>query len=508
MNRIIVVSLVAASVLFSIAACNNSGNKTADSKSDKKESKAVSTPDKLVHPDWTKSANIYEVNIRQYTQSGTFKEFETHLPRLKKMGVDILWLMPIFEIGKKFRKATAKTLVEEIKDPKEREKYLGSYYGIKNYMAVNPEFGTMDDFKHLVDKIHELGMHVILDIAANHTAWDNDWITAHPDYYTQINKDSLPWDKELMKKHPEYFKEIAKLGITYPISPDVTDWWDTADLNYDSKELRHAMTDVFKFWVEKYGIDGYRCDVAGFVPTDFWENLRTSLDSIKPIFMLAEAEEPAHHNRAFDASYAWEVHHILNKVAKGEDKISAIDNYLKRDAKRFPKDAVRMMFITNHDENSWNGTVAERMGDANKAMAVLTYTLPGMPLIYSGQEVGLNKRLLFFEKDQIDWNTDTSLISFYTKLNQLKTNNSALWNAQYGAALKRISTNDDDKIYAFERKNDKNTVLVVVNLSKTPVDCKLKTNDDFSKLKEYFSGKSFDANDLKLNAWEYKIFVK
>ncbi len=502
MKKITVLSLIVASVILSVAACKNASDKK---KVEKKESKKQ---EKFAHPEWAKSANIYEVNIRQYTKSGTFKEFETHLPRLKKMGVDILWLMPIFEIGEKFRKATAKTLVEEIEDPKEREKYLGSYYGIKDYMAVNKEFGTMEDFKHLVEKIHELGMRVVLDIAVNHSAWDNDWVTSHPDYYSQINRDSLPWDKELMKEHPEYFKEITRLGITYPISPSVTDWWDTADLNYDSKDLRRAMIKVFKFWVEKCGIDGYRCDVAGYVPTDFWEEVRISLDSIKPIFMLAEAEEPAHHNRAFDGSYAWELHHIFNQIAQGKDKISALDKYLAKDAKRFPSDAYRMAFITNHDENSWNGTVAERMGDAYKAMAVLSYTLPGMPLIYSGQEVGLNKRLLFFEKDEIDWKTDTSLIAFYTQLNKLKTNNSALWNAQYGAALTRVATNDDEKIYAFVRKNDKNTVLVIANLSKTPVDCKLSTKDDFSKLTEYFSNKPFDANDLKLNAWEYKVFVK
>ncbi len=500
MKKITVLGLLIASVLLYATSCNTE----VSNKGNKKDGKMQT---KLMLPKWAKSANIYEVNIRQYTKEGTFKEFEKHLPRLKEMGVDILWLMPIFEIGEKFRKATSTTLVEEIKDPKEREKYLGSYYGIKNYMVVNPEFGTMEDFKHLVKKIHELGMYVILDIAANHTAWDNTWIKSHPDYYTRINKDSLPWNKEWMKQHPEYFKEITKLGMTYPIDPSETDWWDTADLNYDSKELRNDMKNVFKFWIEKCGVDGYRCDVAGYVPTDFWENLRVSLDSIRPIFMLAEAEEPALHKRAFDAGYAWEIHHMLNKIAKGEEKITDIDTYLAKDKKRFPKNAIRMLFITNHDENSWNGTVAERLGDAHKAIAVLTYTLPGMPLIYSGQEVGLNKRLLFFEKDEIDWNTNKSLIDFYTKLNNLKTNNSSLWNAQYGADLVKIATNADDKIYAFVRKNDKNKVLTVVNLSDKPVKFKLNTKDNFSTLKDIFTNEKYKSNEFELKAWEYNVFA-
>ncbi len=500
MKKLALFSLVALGFLFYATSCDTKqSEKSTNVSSSKKQ-------DTLIHPDWAKSANIYEVNIRQYTKSGTFKDFEKHLPRLKKMGVDILWLMPIFEIGQKFRKATAKVLVEEIENPEERKKYLGSYYGIKNYLSVNPEFGTMEDFKHLVDKIHELGMYVILDIAVNHTSWDNVWIKSHPDYYTRINKDSLPWNKDLMKQHPDYYKEIAALGMTYPIEPSETDWWDTADLNYNSKGLRNEMKEVFKFWIDKLGVDGYRCDVAGYVPTDFWEELRVSLDSIKPIFMLAEAEQSDHHNRSFDASYAWEVHHIFNKVAKGEAKLSAIDQYLSKNAKQFPKSAYRMLFITNHDENSWNGTVSERLGDAHKAIAVLTYTLPGMPLIYSGQEVGLNKRLLFFEKDEIDWNTDTSLIDFYTRLNSLKTKNSALWNAEHGADLQKVKTSADDKIYAFVRKNDNNTVLVIANLSKEPVKFQINTADDFSALKEFFSGEKFKSNEFELKAWEYRVF--
>lgn len=495
-------------MLSATISCNNAAKKTDSKENSTKVESQSGTKSIVKHPDWSKSANIYEVNVRQYTKAGTFKEFEKHLPRLKEMGVDILWLMPIFEIGKKFRKATPTKLVEEIENPKEREKYLGSYYGIKNYLTVNPEFGTFDDFKELVNKIHELGMHVILDIAINHTSWDNVWIKSHPDFYTHIDKDSIPWNKKWMQEHPAYFKEIKKLGMTYPISPNETDWWDTADLNYDNKELRDEMKNIFKFWINKAGVDGYRCDVAGFVPTDFWEELRPVLDSIKPIFMLAEAEQPEHHNKAFDASYAWELHHIMNKIAKGEANAEAIDKYLTKQDSLFPKDAIRMAFITNHDENSWNGTVEERMGEAAKAMAVLSYTLPGMPLIYSGQEAGLNKRLLFFEKDEIDWNTNKSLGEFYKQLNKLKTNNSSLWNADKGAKVNRISTNHNKKVYAFVRKNTDNEVLVILNLSKDKLKCNLKTDEDFTGMKEYFTNEEYKSNEFDLKAWDYKIFVK
>jgi len=388
-----------ASFLLYVASCNNASQGQT---SEQKDSEQFF----VQHPDWVKSANIYEVNLRQYTPGGTIKEFETHLPRLKEMGVDILWFMPIFEIGKVNRKATQTKLIEEIEDPKEQERYLGSYYGIKDYLSVNPEFGTMDEFKALVNKIHEMGMYVVLDIAVNHTAWDHDWIKSNPEFYTQIKEGDTPWKKEWMEEHPEYYKQLQERGMTYPVG---TDWWDTADLNYDNKDLREEMKKILKFWIKEVDVDGYRCDVAGMVPTDFWEDVRPMLDSIKPVFMLAEAEQVDHHYKAFDASYAWEFHHVMNKIAKGEETAIAIDHYFAKQDTLFPSNAIRMNFITNHDENSWNGTVEERMGEASKAMAVLTYTVPGMPLIYSGQEAGLDKRLLFFEKDEIDWSVDEAL---------------------------------------------------------------------------------------------------
>ncbi|MDZ7741384.1 MAG: alpha-amylase family glycosyl hydrolase [Bacteroidota bacterium] len=327
------------------------------------------------YPEWSRDDVIYEVNIRQYTPEGTFKAFEEHLPRLKEMGVDILWLMPVHPIGEKNRKGS-----------------LGSYYSVKDYLAVNPEFGTKEDFRSLVGKAHELGMYVILDWVANHTAWDNVWVEEHPAWYVKDSSGNF-------------------------ISP--FDWTDVIKLDYDNAGMRRAMKDALLYWVKEENIDGYRCDVAGEVPIDFWNEASAELYAVKPVFMLAEAELPEHHEKAFNMSYAWEMHHVMNEVAKGNENANKIQEVLDKNMARFPQGAYRMYFTSNHDENSWNGTVYERMGDAAETFAALTYVLPGMPLIYSGQEAGLDKRLLFFEKDSISWD-EMKLLDFYTRLNEIK----------------------------------------------------------------------------------------
>ncbi len=441
-----------------LAGCNNPQNSTL-------HQKAADPESYVKHPQWSKNANIYEVNIRQYTKEGTFKAFEKHLPRLKKMDVDILWLMPVFPISEKNRKGT-----------------LGSYYAVKDYKAVNPEFGTMDDLKELVGKAHNMGFKVILDWVANHTGWDNAWITEHPGWYT---KDST-----------------GKM-----VSP--FDWTDVADLNYDNKELWKAMTDALEFWVKEADVDGYRCDVAGMVPTEFWNQARAKLDKIKPVFMLAEAEQPDLQIHAFDMTYAWELHHIMNQIAKGEANADNIEQYFEKQDTTFPQNAYRMNFITNHDENSWNGTVNERMGESAKAFAVLTYTLPGMPLIYSGQETGLNKRLKFFEKDEIEWDFTSPLIGFYTTLNNMKTNNVALWNGNYGGRMKRVETTDDKSVFAFIREKDGNRVFTIVNLTDEQVNVKLKGTGFTGKYAEIFSGDEIEFDSgagVSLGAWEYRIY--
>ena len=308
------------------------------------------------HPEWAKNANIYEVNIRQYTQEGTFKAFSEHLPRLKELGVDILWLMPIHPIGELNRKGE-----------------VGSYYSVKDYYAVNPEFGTMQDFKDLVNKAHEMGMYVILDWVANHSAWDNPLTKSNPEWYT--------------KDHNGNFQP--------------TPWWDWSDIidfDYQVPEMRQYMTEALKFWVKEANIDGYRCDVAGFIPTNFWEQVKVELDEIKPVFMLAEWDSKDLHKKAFNMSYAWKLHDVMHEVAHGKKDASAIYLHYAHVLNSWPDNAIKMNFVDNHDKNSWEKTMFERFGDYLPVSIVLTATAEGMPLLYSGQEAGLDKVLAFFEK--------------------------------------------------------------------------------------------------------------
>lgn len=418
-------------------------------------------------PEWTKNAVIYEVNIRQYTPEGTFKAFETHLPRLKELGVDVLWLMPIHPISEKNRKGS-----------------LGSYYSVKDYKAVNPEFGTMDDFKALVNKAHEMGFKVIIDWVANHTGWDNQWITDHKDWYTQ---DSL--------------------GNVIPPNPD---WSDIADLNFDSQPMRRAMIDAMDFWVRETNIDGFRCDVAWGVPQDFWEAATASLDSIKQVYMLAEDEDhPGLLEKAFESNYAWKLHHIVNEVAQGKKTAADIQKYYTDSVSRYAKGSFPLQFITNHDENSWAGSEYERMGDAVKTLATLTFTIEGIPLLYSGQEAGLKKRLLFFEKDTINW-SNLEMQKFYQSLVSLKKNNVALWNGVAGGSKKFVETSAPQQVLVFTREMGKNQVLAVFNLSAQPVETTLQL-PQAGDYKEYFSGeeKTLEkGSTIKLEQWGYQVFVR
>lgn len=370
------------------------------------------------HADWTKNANIYEVNIRQSTPEGTFNAFKKDLPRLKEMGVKILWLMPIHPIGEENRKGTE-----------------GSYYAVKDFKAVNPEFGTEEDFRALVSEAHEMDFKVIIDWVANHSAWDNVW-TENKDWYTLTEDGNF--------------------------QPPVEDWSDVIDLNYDNMDMRAAMKDALEYWVREFDIDGYRCDVAGMVPTDFWIDVRKSLDEIKPVFMLAEDGEPELLHEAFDMNYAWEYAHIIREIAAGEQTFADLDSLFERDAKRFPTNAYRMYFTSNHDENSWNGTDPEMYGKNFENFAVLSATVAGMPLIYNGQESNLNKRLEFFEKDEIEWK-NYPYQDFYTILLNLNTTNEALWNGAHGGVMERLES--PEGTFAFSRKKGKAEVIVAINIS-------------------------------------------
>lgn len=465
---------------------------------------------RLEAPAWTKNAVIYEVNIRQHTEEGTFNAFTEHLPRLKEMGVDILWLMPVFPIGSEFRKVSQTKLVEELEDPNEAEKYLGSYYSIRDYRTVNPEFGTEEDFHRLVEKAHSMGMYVILDIAANHTSWDHAWINEHPDYYLQVDTANPPWRKDWMEEHPDYFKRLRELGMTYPIDPDETDWWDTAELDYDNPELRREMTEILTYWVKNYNIDGYRADVAGRIPCDFWDTAKAALDDVKDVFMLAEDEAQVCLLReAFHMNYAWELHHIMNDVAAGEKTAQDLYTYYQKQDTLYDPDIYRMNFITNHDENSWNGTVAERMGEASDVFAMLTFTLPGMPLLYSGQEIGLDKRLKFFERDPIQWH-ESPLESFYTQLISIKKSNPALWNGGYGGTFEPVYfENYKDEVFAFQRLTDENEVLVIANLSGEAVELPLNNIMQKQGWIDALTGNRVESDrKVTLEPYRYLIWVR
>jgi len=417
-------------------------------------------------PEWSYSKAIYEVNVRQYSEEGTFKAFEKHLPKLKELGADILWLMPINPIGEKNRKGT-----------------LGSYYSVKDYKAVNPEFGTLEEFRSLVKMIHKMGMFVIIDWVANHTAWDHLWIVEHPDFYTQDSPGNI-------------------------ISPN-PDWTDVADLNYDSKELWKEMIDALKFWVEECAIDGYRCDVAGMVPTEFWIEARTELEKSKNVFMLAEWDTPEVH-QAFDMTYDWDLHHILNGIAKEEKSVIDLIAHLNKNEMEFPANAFRMQFTSNHDENSWNGTEFERLGNGVETFAVLSCLIPDMPLVYTGQEAGNNKRLSFFEKDLVEWK-EHKLFNIYSKLFELKKTSKALQNGVQGGELKYIEASDYESIFAFTRSSEKDKILAVFNLSNKTVNVDLMGETLQGSYKNVFTGKleTFLAKEsLELSSWEYRIYTK
>lgn len=471
------------------------------------EKLTIGFPETSTPPDWSKNMSIYEANIRQHTPEGTFRAFINHLDSINNLGVEIVWLMPIFPISEKFRKADPKKFVEDIDDPNEKNKYLGSYYSTRDYMAVNPDLGTEDDLRSLIHKAHNLGMKVILDIAVNHTGWDNKWITTNPEYYTQIPKGSTPWNPEWMKDYPEYYAELSKLKMTYPIDGGETDWWDTADLNYDNEDLRNEMIDILKYWVQEFDIDGYRCDMAMKVPTDFWETARTELDKIKPVFMLAEAEEVDLMHYAFDMNYSWELLHLTEDIAKESKTAKDIKANLEKDLERFGTDTYRMRFITNHDENSWAGTVFERYGDGMKAFAALTATIPGMPLIYSGQEAGLNKRLRFFEKDTIEWK-ENELRAFYTILLNQKKHNKSLYNGINGGDLKFIDTSSPENVLAFEREKDGDKILAIFNLSNKAIDFTATFNSD--KMTDLFGNEGVEKISqptVTLAPWEFIILT-
>lgn len=438
--------------------------------------------------DALESAVIYEANIRQYSPEGTFEAFTKDIPQLKELGVKVIWLMPIYPISMTNRKATPELSIEDIEDEEEKKKYLGSYYAISDYTAVNPEFGNMEDLEKLVETAHENDMYVILDWVANHTGWDHHWIDEHPEYYVK-NKDG---------------------EITDPMNKETGETWgwtDTAHLEYDNPDLHEAMKNEMKFWVEEKNIDGFRCDVAGEVPTAFWEMAVKELKAVKPIFMLAESEKKDLFHEAFDMGYNWEGHHLKNEIAQGKQSVQAWDDYMVKIDSTYQNDDYLMNFVTNHDENSWNGTIEERMGEAAEVMTALAYTIPGMPLIYSGQEYDMNHRLKFFEKDSIP-KEKGEMWPLLEKLGALKTTNPALNGAKQAADYERIATSDDEKILAFKRTKGDEEIIFIANMSDDETEFSL---DLEGKYTDYMTGEEdviVNEAAMVYPAWGYQILVK
>jgi glycosidase len=412
-------------------------------------------------------AVIYEVNLRQYTPEGTIAAFRPHLPRLRGLGVDLLWLMPIQPVGELRRKGS-----------------LGSPYSVRDYRAIDPAFGSLEEFRELVAEGHALGFRVILDWVANHCAWDNPLVEEHPDW-------------------------LSRDGQGQP-HPPVPDWSDVVDLDYSQPELRAYMAESMAWWLRETDIDGFRCDVAGMVPLDFWREARPVLEAVKPVFLLAEWDEPELHE-VFDASYAWDLHHGFNRVAQGLGGWNAdsLDALLQVEARRYPPEALRMRFTDNHDENSWNGTVGERLGPAADVFTVLCYALPGLPLIYSGQEAGLDHRLSFFEKDSIPWR-EHPRAELFRRLGRLKASSPALAAGPASAPVYRRlqPVEADPSIWAFLREGGGERLLCVANLSGEERGLRLEDPalvGPWTDLEGHGPDSSPPLRDLRLPAWGWHL---
>jgi glycosidase len=424
-------------------------------------------------PPWAKNAVLYEVNVRQYTPEGTFAAFERHLPRLRAMGVDALWFMPVQRIGKLNRKGS-----------------LGSYYSIADYRSINPEFGSAADFKALVADAHRRGMKVILDWVPNHTAFDHVWTTQHPDWYLHRA------DGTISNAVDESGKE--------------TDWTDVAQLNYGNPQLRAAMIGEMRWWLTDMKVDGFRCDFAAGVPLDFWVEARRELAKTKPdIFLLAEAESPGL-GAAFDMTYGWELHHLLNDVAQGKKPTADLDAYVQRQQRAYRDRDYHMFFTSNHDENSWSGTEFERMGANHLPSFVLAVTMRGsFPEIYTGQEVSLNKRLRFFEKDTVDWK-GPSLEGFYRTMFDLRHGERALWSGTSGAPQRTLTTDGGPRVYAFTRMLGGDGVLVAVNFGDAPATVSYHGLSTTGAYTDWFANSAMTlpaAGTLAIPAHGYRVLI-
>ena len=430
--------------------------------------------DRPAEPEWAKNAVLYQCNVRQFSREGNFAGVRKQLPRLKELGVDVLWLMPIHPIGVLKRKGR-----------------LGSPYSVKDYYAINPDYGTMADFKNLVGSAHELGLQVILDWVPNHTSWDSKWKETHPEYFSRYNGD-----------------------FTVPLNErgePITDWSDVCDLDYGNPATRKAMIEAMQYWLKQGDVDGFRVDMAGLVPNDFWEEARPALDSVKIPFMLAEwQDEPQHFKSCFNANYGWKWKDVTKDIGAGRQNAHSLDTLLDYLDDFYPKWYYQLYFTQNHDENAHNGTESQLYGASADAFNVLMFTWQGMPMLYNGQEDGLSQQLDFFDRDPIRWKKFAKK-EFFQKLCNLRHNNQALWSGLHGAELEKIPTNADEFVYAFTRGKDGNRVIVVINMSKQSRTTTLDLDSDMlGAYTNLFGASTVQVTremTLNLKPWEYLVLT-
>ena len=415
---------------------------------------------------WSKAV-LYEMNIRQLTPEGTFEAAAKHLPFLRDLGVDAVWLMPPYPIGKEGRKGA-----------------LGSYYSVQDYCDVNPEFGTLEQFDEFVAEAHRLGMKVLLDWVANHTARDARW---------------------LREKSYDWYERDAQGAAAVP-----WDWTDTAKLNYANHDVWRGQIDAMLYWIENRAIDGFRCDMAMLVPIEFWQEVSAALHAVKPdVFMLAEAEELNLFDRAFNACYAWEMHHLLCDIARGCCRVDALRRYIYTDRERYPQSALRMMFTSNHDENSWSGSEFSRMGDAVRVMAALTFVLPqGLPLIYTGQEVGYDHSFEFFDRDPLPSLKPNEWSDFYRTLAALKHRSAALDSGENGGSFVEIRNNAEDCLMTFVREKENSRVVCIMNVSPWHIHTDYHTGIYAGEYRDLFTGEKVVLHEhveRDMSPWSFEI---
>jgi glycosidase len=423
---------------------------------------------KFEHAAWTRDATIYQINTRQFTRDGTLRAAERELPRLAKLGVGILWLMPIHPIGEAKRKGL-----------------LGSPYAVRDFRAVNPELGSLEDLRRFTDSAHRLGMHVILDWVGNHSSWDNVLLASHPEWYAKDQHG---------RPHPTPW----------------FDWDDIIDLDYGQPGLRRYMLDAMKFWVKDAGVDGFRADAAGLVPLDFWEDAAAELRAIKPVFMLGEWESRDLHARAFDATYAWSWWDTMKNIAQGRQDASALHQYYAWDEKFYPREAYRLLGITNHDKNAWEGTEFEIFGPAVEAAAVFSFVSNGMPMIYNGQEAGNRKRLAFFDRDPIAWQP-SPWTELYRKLVALKKDKRALWNGADGGLMRQVRNGDEKRIFSFVRERGGQRVFALFNLSAQEVEARFEDDLHLGSYRDFATGAAVTVGAdtrFTMAPWSYRVLVK